>query len=63
VGAGELHSCALLDSGGVKCWGNNQYGQLGNGRSGLQESRPTPVDVLAEPAAYDFTLTFPLVMR
>jgi alpha-tubulin suppressor-like RCC1 family protein len=63
VGTGELHSCAVVASGGVKCWGNNQYGQLGNGRSGLQESRPSPVDVLAEPATYDFTLIFSLIMR
>lgn len=63
VGTGEVFSCAVLESGGVKCWGNNQYGQLGNGRSGLQESRPVPVDVLVEPTAYDFIQIFPLAMR
>lgn len=31
LATGGSHSCALADSGSVFCWGNNAYGQLGNG--------------------------------
>jgi alpha-tubulin suppressor-like RCC1 family protein len=31
IALGASHSCALLESGAVKCWGSGEYGQLGLG--------------------------------
>lgn len=29
ITAGDMHTCALLADGNVRCWGSNQFGQLG----------------------------------
>ncbi len=34
ITAGSLHSCALRADGTISCWGDNTWGQLGNGQSG-----------------------------
>ncbi len=43
IAAGNGHTCAVLLGGGVKCWGDNTYGQVGDGTSA--NTRLTPVDV------------------
>lgn len=30
LASGEYHTCALLNSGQVRCWGSNEFGQLGH---------------------------------
>jgi len=44
LSAGANHTCALLDTGDVRCWGLNNYGQLGIG-SWTATSSPTQVNL------------------
>lgn len=52
VSVGASHVCALLDDGTVKCWGDNQSGQLGLGDN-LQRSLPPLATVALKAPAVD----------
>ena len=36
IGLRREHTCAILDDDSLKCWGDNEYGQLGKGTSTRQ---------------------------
>ena len=41
IGVGEHSVCALLDNDDVKCWGRNNFGQLGDGTTTNRTSPPS----------------------
>ena len=45
IAAGIRHTCALLASGSVSCWGENESGQLGDGEFGSNVYSTVPVRV------------------
>ncbi len=47
IATGDYHTCAIVAGGGVKCWGLNDYGQLG---IGINTNQNSPVDVAGRQA-------------
>jgi hypothetical protein len=47
IACGHSHTCAVLSDGRVRCWGNNDEGQLGIGTIGGGIVPPSPVYTMA----------------
>ena len=47
ISAGIQHTCALLDDGTVKCWGNGGAGRLGQGNTATLGDQPGEMAALA----------------
>lgn len=43
ISAGSTHTCAIMATGRVQCWGSNHYGALGNGL-GCPSTDTDPID-------------------
>ncbi|MBK8050715.1 MAG: hypothetical protein IPK16_28565 [Anaerolineales bacterium] len=58
VTVGLGHSCALLTNGTAACWGDNTFGQLGDGTT-VSRQAPAPVagltNIIALAAGYQHT--------
>jgi len=46
VAAGRAHTCAVLDTRDVRCWGQNAYGQLGAGDAALHAWYSSPTGIV-----------------
>src|SRR5207249_2940082 len=51
ISAGGWHTCALLQDGTVRCWGDNTWGQMGNGAILVSPSPGDPVTPTPTPVA------------
>ncbi len=58
ISAGGFHTCALTRRGGLKCWGNNFYGQLGDGTR--RWPHYTPVGVIGFGGSFKCLVPFVL---
>jgi alpha-tubulin suppressor-like RCC1 family protein len=48
VASGYQHSCALLSTGHIDCWGYDKQGQLGNGTEKRVEDNPVEVENIGD---------------
>ncbi len=54
ITAGYYHTCGILSNGSAYCWGQGEYGQLGDGNtSDHDEGNPVPVNS----SAFEYTIS------
>ena len=52
---GGTHTCVIVDNGAIKCWGYNNYGQLGVRINNVPETTAVPKDVLSFDGEWTYT--------
>ena len=62
ITAGIFHTCALLNTGAVNCWGYNGNGQLGNGTT-TSSSAPVAVSTFTDGSATAVSITAGTTIR
>ena len=55
IAGGLEHVCAILDDNSAWCWGNNSYGQIGDGTTGTSRPLPTSVSMPGGQGVYVIT--------
>jgi alpha-tubulin suppressor-like RCC1 family protein len=50
ISAGYFHACAVITDGKVKCWGSNNFGELGHSKVSSSLSYPVAQEVVGLPA-------------
>lgn len=55
LAAGAFHTCGLAGDGTAYCWGNDDFGQAGNGEPRSDVNTPSPVAMSGMPAGSRFT--------
>ena len=45
LSAGNMFTCGITSDGNVRCWGDNTYGQIGNGDPGNNALKPVQVEL------------------
>jgi alpha-tubulin suppressor-like RCC1 family protein len=62
IAAGVGHTCALTMAGGVRCWGDNSFGQLGDGTTTTRGVTTPVADVLQDVQAIAVGAVFTCVV-
>jgi alpha-tubulin suppressor-like RCC1 family protein len=57
ISVGQRHVCAILMNGQLYCWGDNEYGQIGNGIGGASQTAAAPTAVCASGTGCSTPLT------
>jgi len=63
IAAGGTTHCAVLQSGGVRCWGSGRYGQLGQGEDESSLHEPVEVRLLSDVVQMDMAYYYSCARR